>query len=608
MINPSNIWKALRLLGIWQAGNRIAVIIASNCYVDGDPRIANLKGCRTTGLWAPPSPFWSAQKQRAHVQHFLCLRESSSVVTQGGDPVADMCSKTPYPDLCTSIGKAAGIKEADAREIGLAVHGKANPMAVETSNFIKQLLKQKQDPPVLNSLKYCNDLYDTMVIRWVLSGPDCREILNLLNNMQIVVPPKSTTVKAGNRIAVIIASNCYVDGDPRIANLKGCRTTGLWAPPSPFWSAQKQRAHVQHFLCLRESSSVVTQGGDPVADMCSKTPYPDLCTSIGKAAGIKEADAREIGLAVHGKANPMAVETSNFIKQLLKQKQDPPVLNSLKYCNDLYDTMVILMGSIRAGLSGNPKFAEQYANSCATEADYCEGDFPPSKSPLTDKNKAIHDHCAVMAALAGNRIAVIIASNCYVDGDPRIANLKGCRTTGLWAPPSPFWSAQKQRAHVQHFLCLRESSSVVTQGGDPVADMCSKTPYPDLCTSIGKAAGIKEADAREIGLAVHGKANPMAVETSNFIKQLLKQKQDPPVLNSLKYCNDLYDTMVILMGSIRAGLSGNPKFAEQYANSCATEADYCEGDFPPSKSPLTDKNKAIHDHCAVMAALARMLL
>ncbi|KAK6942352.1 Pectinesterase inhibitor domain [Dillenia turbinata] len=274
-------------------------------------------------------------------------------------------------------------------------------------------------------------------------------------------------------------------------------------------------------LIVAVSFLVVTQGGDPVADMCSKTPYPDLCTSIGKAAGIKEADAREIGLAVHGKANPMAVETSNFIKQLLKQKQDPPVLNSLKYCNDLYDTMVILMGSIRAGLSGNPKFAEQYANSCATEADYCE---------------------------------------------------------------------------------------VVTQGGDPVADMCSKTPYPDLCTSIGKAAGIKEADAREIGLAVHGKANPMAVETSNFIKQLLKQKQDPPVLNSLKYCNDLYDTMVILMGSIRAGLSGNPKFAEQYANSCATEADYCEGDFPPSKSPLTDKNKAIHDHCAVMAALARMLL
>ncbi|KAK6942351.1 Pectinesterase inhibitor domain [Dillenia turbinata] len=582
MINPSNIWKALRLLGIWQAGNRIAVIIASNCYVDGDPRIANLKG----------------------------------FVTQGGDPVADMCSKTPYPDLCTSIGKAAGIKEADAREIGLAVHGKANPMAVETSNFIKQLLKQKQDPPVLNSLKYCNDLYDTMVIlmgsiRAGLSGNPkfAEQYANSCategDSCEGDFPPSKSPLTdknkaihdhcavmaalarmleanaAGNRIAVIIASNCYVDGDPRIANLKGCRTTGLWAPPSPFWSAQKQRAHVQHFLCLRESSSVVTQGGDPVADMCSKTPYPDLCTSIGKAAGIKEADAREIGLAVHGKANPMAVETSNFIKQLLKQKQDPPVLNSLKYCNDLYDTMVI-----RWVLSG-PDCRE-----ILNLLNNMQIVVPPKQTTVK----------------AGNRIAVIIASNCYVDGDPRIANLKGCRTTGLWAPPSPFWSAQKQRAHVQHFLCLRESSSVVTQGGDPVADMCSKTPYPDLCTSIGKAAGIKEADAREIGLAVHGKANPMAVETSNFIKQLLKQKQDPPVLNSLKYCNDLYDTMVILMGSIRAGLSGNPKFAEQYANSCATEADYCEGDFPPSKSPLTDKNKAIHDHCAVMAALARMLL
>ncbi|KAK6942583.1 Pectinesterase inhibitor domain [Dillenia turbinata] len=145
---------------------------------------------------------------------------------------------------------------------------------------------------------------------------------------------------------------------------------------------------------------VVAQEGDPIADMCSKAPFPDLCTSIAKAAGLKEADARKIGLAMVDKAHAKAIETLNFIKQSLKQKPDPSILKSLKDCSRFYDSVVIEMGPIRDGLEfGNPKFAEEYATSCATEADYCEGSFPPSKSPLTDKNKAVQDLCSSSCVL-----------------------------------------------------------------------------------------------------------------------------------------------------------------------------------------------------------------
>ncbi|KAK6944063.1 Pectinesterase inhibitor domain [Dillenia turbinata] len=152
-------------------------------------------------------------------------------------------------------------------------------------------------------------------------------------------------------------------------------------------------------------------------------------------------------------------------------------------------------------------------------------------------------------------------------------------------------------------------SVIVASQGDPVEDICNKTPYPNLCTSIAKEAGVKEADAKKIGLAVFEKDNAKAIETLNFIKQLLNQKPDPSILKPLQDCSGSYEAVVTEMGPIRDGLAlGNPKFAEQYANSCATEANNCEGYFPPSKSPLTDKNKDVHDLSAVIATLAHLLL
>ncbi|TQD73173.1 hypothetical protein C1H46_041302 [Malus baccata] len=123
---------------------------------------------------------------------------------------------------------------------------------------------------------------------------------------------------------------------------------------------------------------------------CKKTPNYNLCVSSLKSdpRSVK-ADVASLGFITVDIAKDKATDTANRINELLKQS---PSDQRLKTCATFYHTILVAdVPEASQGFKlGNPKFAGQGMNDAADAAEACEKEFS-SKSPLTDKNKVVHD-------------------------------------------------------------------------------------------------------------------------------------------------------------------------------------------------------------------------
>ena len=146
--------------------------------------------------------------------------------------------------------------------------------------------------------------------------------------------------------------------------------------------------------------------------------------------------------------------------------------------------------------------------------------------------------------------------------------------------------------------------------GDLIVRICRQTPFYDLCISSLKSKPQSSgADVTGLALIMVDELKTKATETLNHVNGLLHG--NPRLKRPLRSCADKYRAVIggDIPEAVEALQKGNPKFAEQGANDAADEAGSCEDGFSGSGgSPLTEKNKAVHDVAAVAAAIVRNLL
>lgn len=159
-------------------------------------------------------------------------------------------------------------------------------------------------------------------------------------------------------------------------------------------------------------------------------------------------------------------------------------------------------------------------------------------------------------------------------------------------------------AHVASTQC-----AALPPDGNLIVRICRQTPFYDLCISSLKSKPQSSgADVTELALIMVDVLKTKATETLNHINGLLHG--NPKLKRPLRSCADNYRAVIEgdVLVAVEALQKGNPKFAEQSANDAANEAGSCEDGFSGGGSPLTEKNKAVHDVAAVAAAIVRNLL
>ncbi|XP_057958254.1 cell wall / vacuolar inhibitor of fructosidase 1-like [Malania oleifera] len=146
-----------------------------------------------------------------------------------------------------------------------------------------------------------------------------------------------------------------------------------------------------------------------------------------------------------------------------------------------------------------------------------------------------------------------------------------------------------------------------------IRSTCKQTPNYALCVSTlcsnpkSSAAG----DVASLTLIMVDAVKAAASDALNLINQLTRKgSRDPAVRKNLADCADEYDAILKadVPVAVEALTKGDYKFAEEGATDAANEAEFCEKGFGQGRSPLTRKNKRVHDLGAVTASMVRILL
>ncbi|KAF5738778.1 putative Pectinesterase inhibitor [Tripterygium wilfordii] len=140
-----------------------------------------------------------------------------------------------------------------------------------------------------------------------------------------------------------------------------------------------------------------------------------------------------------------------------------------------------------------------------------------------------------------------------------------------------------------------------------VDQTCKHTPYYNLCVSTLNAdRRSATADVAGLALIMVDAIKAKATRTQGTIGRLLRSK--PTLKKPLSSCANAYNIILtVTIPEAYQALPGNPKFAEDGANGCATEANSCEQEFK-GRSPLTAMNKDVADTSAVAVGIIRLLL
>ncbi|MBA0624233.1 hypothetical protein Godav_009623, partial [Gossypium davidsonii] len=154
---------------------------------------------------------------------------------------------------------------------------------------------------------------------------------------------------------------------------------------------------------------------------CKQTPFYDLCIwSLKSNPESRDASVKKLAQIMVDSLKTKATETLDLIDELLQDglALDPEMQKALTSCAERYN--VIIRGDVpeinEALKTGDYKFAVKGADDAAIEANSCEIEFP-TKSPLTDMNKVVHDVSVVAAS-----ILIPAIENWVLKAVPREAN------------------------------------------------------------------------------------------------------------------------------------------------------------------------------------------
>ena len=171
-----------------------------------------------------------------------------------------------------------------------------------------------------------------------------------------------------------------------------------------------------------------------------------------------------------------------------------------------------------------------------------------------------------------------------------------------------------------HILLLSSILSTPSQSsilwkdedGDLIDQICKKTPFYDLCSSILHSNPLTpKTDPKGMALIMVNNIQANATDTLNYIEELIKQTSDQQLEQELAFCAESYIPVVKYILPQAADAISQDKFG--FASYCISDAekevDACNKKFSgTNQSPLGDRNSIMQKLVDVAAAIVKLLV
>ncbi|KAL5140865.1 Cell wall / vacuolar inhibitor of fructosidase 1 [Glycine soja] len=148
--------------------------------------------------------------------------------------------------------------------------------------------------------------------------------------------------------------------------------------------------------------------------------------------------------------------------------------------------------------------------------------------------------------------------------------------------------------------------------GDLVDQVCKKTPFYDLCSSILHSNPLSpKPDLKGVALLMVNNILANATDTLSYIEGLIKQTPDRELEQSLAFCAESYIPIVkyILPQAADAISQGRFGFASYCISDALKEVSSCDKKFSgATQAPLGDRNDIVQKLVNVASAIVKLLL
>lgn len=167
--------------------------------------------------------------------------------------------------------------------------------------------------------------------------------------------------------------------------------------------------------------------------------------------------------------------------------------------------------------------------------------------------------------------------------------------------------------HILLLSCILFTPTHSSDGdGDLVDQICKKTPFYDLCSSILHSNPLApKSDPKGMALIMVNGILTNATDTLSYIEELIKQTSDEQLEQQLAFCAESYIPVVkyILPQAADAINQGRFGFASYCIVDAQKEVNACDKKFSgASQAPLSDRNDIMQKLVDVAAAIVKLLL
>ncbi|ESW19379.1 hypothetical protein PHAVU_006G119800 [Phaseolus vulgaris] len=148
--------------------------------------------------------------------------------------------------------------------------------------------------------------------------------------------------------------------------------------------------------------------------------------------------------------------------------------------------------------------------------------------------------------------------------------------------------------------------------GDLVDQICKKTPFYDLCSSILHSNPLSsKPDLKGVALLMVNNIVANATDTLSYIEGLLKQTPDRELEQALAFCAESYIPLVkyILPQAADAISQGRFGFASYCISDALKEVSSCDKKFSgTTQAPLGERNDIVQKLVDLASAIIKLLL
>ncbi|CAK8531539.1 unnamed protein product [Lathyrus sativus] len=160
------------------------------------------------------------------------------------------------------------------------------------------------------------------------------------------------------------------------------------------------------------------------------------------------------------------------------------------------------------------------------------------------------------------------------------------------------------------FSCTQQNEK--TSNTDLIDQICKKTPFYDLCTSIlNSTPQTPKPDLKTVALVMVNNILSNATDTLNFIEALIKKTSDREMEQALAFCAESYIPVVkyTLPQAADAITQNRFGFAGYCVSDAVKEVNSCNKKFSGLLlSPLGDRNGIVQKLVDVASAIIKQLL